>query len=169
MSPQLVAYVTALAITWFVAALTWSVGSDGRLELAPTAQALQYLLVALAATLAGHRVLTTERSRDPAAVPFGWGRHRWEIVDDVGGRTWWACIGAGIAAMVLNVLLLIAAEVVVGHAVLASAVADYFAWLGGAVASGALIGSFAALIAATLARLTCRGRRRLSADTSHSR
>jgi hypothetical protein len=153
--PFLVAYLAALVVVWGVTVATWEV-RRGTLELAPIAQGLQYLLVGIAAALASMR-LRVEARDDPADAMFGFYDLRWTVRDDIGGRTFWLAMGVGVAAMLVNIALLVIADVLVAGG---SALGTYAAWLGGGIATGGIVGMFGALLAAALAvvmRLVRRG------------
>lgn len=148
---RLVAYLVALLAVWFISVATSTVSGSGRLELIGLAQGLQYLLVVLAAALAGNDLIVTSRGRDAESAEFGFYERRWAVRQDMGGRVWWTCIWAGIAAMVLNVVILAAAEIVLGGTG-ATHIGEYLGWIGMGIAAGAVIGSFSALLAVAVSR-----------------
>ena len=147
---RLRAYLVALVAAWSIAAATSTV-SGGRLELSPIAQGLQYLLVVLAAILAGNRLIRMSRGQEPEDAMFGFYERRWAVRQDLGGRVWWTCIWAGIAAMVGNVAILAVAEILFAGSGGAH-LGEYLGWIGLGVAAGAVIGSFSALLAVAVSR-----------------
>jgi hypothetical protein len=151
--PFLAAYVVALVAVWSVTALTWDV-RGGTLELSPLAQVLQYLLVGIAAALAALRLRV--QAREAADAMFGFGELRWAVADDIGGRTFWLAMGVGVVAMVVNIALLVAADLLVAGG---SEPGTYAAWLAGGIAAGGIVGMFGALLAAGVAVVMRIGRR----------
>ena len=154
--PFLATYLGALAAVWLVTGLTWQASVDGALRLDPIAQALQYLLVLAAATLASLRLRILARD-DGAGAVFGFYERRWAIADDVGGRTFWTALWIGAAAMVVNVLLFVVADLATGGP---AAIPTYVAWVGSGIAAGGVIGMFGAVLALVAATLTSSLRRR---------
>jgi hypothetical protein len=153
--PFLVAYLVALVVVWTVTVLTWEV-RGGTLELSGLAQVLQYLLVGVASALAALR-LRVEAREAPADAMFGFYDLRWTVADDIGGRTFWLAMGVGVVAMVVNIVLLVAADLFVAGG---SDPGTYAAWLGGGIAAGGIVGMFGALLAAAVAVVMRIGRRR---------
>lgn len=153
--PFLIAYLVALAGVWVVTAATWS-AAGGTLVLDPLAQALQYLLVVAAATLAALR-LRIEPQPQRADAQYGFGQLRWSVEDDVGGRTFWVAIAVGMVAMLVNVLLYIVADgLVTGRA----DVGQWVEWLAAGLAAGAILGLFSSLAALVVATVVSAVRRR---------
>ena len=153
--PFLSAYLAVLLVVWLVSAATWTLGADGALELHPIAQALQYLLVVVAATLAGLRLRVQPRDVREGAT-FGFYDLRWSVAHDVGGDAFWTAVGIGAGAMVLNVTILVLADLAVAGG--AAGVAAYLEWIGAAIAAGAILGMLSAFIAVAVAIVVRRRR-----------
>jgi hypothetical protein len=134
--------------TWLLSAATWRVGPDGHLELAAWAQALQYGVVVVAAILAGHRFAVRARLEPADAADFGFFDHRASIRRDLTGRVWWTCLWAGMAAMCVNVAILVAAETAFGRPDLWL----FAGWLGAAIPSGAFLGMLVTFVPLLLTR-----------------
>ena len=99
--PHLAIYLIGLLVAWTVTTMTWTRSGGGRIELQPLAQVLQYLLVILAAVLAGDRLIRASMRREEADdATFGFYEHRWTVKRDLSGRVWWTCVWAGMAASV---------------------------------------------------------------------
>ncbi len=159
--PHLTLYLLGLVVTWGVSAATWTVTSQGRIELAPIALVLQYLAVVAAAILAGDRLLRSSRDReaDESRVSF------MTIRQDDSGRVWWTCMWAGIVAMEVNVALLIAAELLVGHVDLGAVIGAYVSWILISIVVGAIIGTFSAVIPLLISRLGARRAKRRASSS----
>ncbi len=152
--PYLAAYLALLAVVWVASVTTWTI-VDGPPVLHPLAQGLQFLVVAVAGTLAALRIRLEGREMRADAL-LGYGERRWTLSDDLGGQTFWWAVFAGIAAMLVNVLLLMAGDL------LATGGGDIGVWLGwieAGVGAGAIIGLFCSLIALLVATLVGRLRR----------
>jgi hypothetical protein len=150
--PLVVAYVVALTLVWIVTILTWTVRSGASPEIAPIAQALQYLLVLVSSTVTALGV----RRAAPAAIDgaiFGFYDLRWTVPNDAGGQAFWRALGVGIATMLVNIALLIVADAVIG----ARDAGTYRACIGGGLAVGALLGLAGAVVASVLAMARRRG------------
>ena len=153
--PFLLAYLAVLASVWLFSIATWDV-VDGTPVLAPLAQGLQYLLVVVAATLAALR-LRVEPQESRADALFGYGRLRWSVTDDVGGRTFWTAIGVGMLAMLVNIVLYIAADLLVTGG---GDVGEWMGWIGAGIGAGAILGLFSSLVALVVATVVSNLRRR---------
>lgn len=147
--PFLTVYLIVLGAVWAISALTWTVAANGSLELHPGAQALQYVLVVLAATLAALRLRVEPRQTQDDAQ-FGFYDLRWSISSDVGSRTFWAAIAVGAGAMIVNVGLLTVADVLAGAG---AGLGTYVEWAGSGLAAGAVLGMFSALLAIPIAAI----------------
>lgn len=144
--PFLVAYLAALVAVWLASAATWKVAAGEPPDLHPVAQGLQYILVVIAATLAALRLRVEPRETRADAL-LGFYDLRWSLSDDIGGQTFWTAIWVGSAAMLVNVLVLVVADLLLES----GGVGSYIAWIGSGIASGALLGMFSALIAFVIA------------------
>lgn len=154
--PYLVGYAVVLVVTWVASIVTWTV-PDGRTpELHPVAQAAQYLLVLVASTLAALQ-LRAHPGDGGAGATLGFYELRWSISDDVGARSFWTAVRIGALAMLVNVAILVVADLVVSGG--AAGIGAYLAWIGAAVAAGGVIGMFGALIALAAAPVLRRMRR----------
>lgn len=140
--PYLVAYLVVLAAVWLVSLATLQ-PSNGVPELHPTAQALQYLIVLVASTLAALR-LRIEPDPERADAIFGFHEMRLTVRDDLDGHTFWTALAVGAAAMTVNVVILIVLDVATGAA---GNVGDYIGWIGAAIAAGVVIGIIGAIVA----------------------
>jgi hypothetical protein len=145
-TPYLVVYASAFLAAWVLAAVTWEVTADG-LALHPLAAALQYALAALASALAALYVRRAPDEQLPGGS-FRWYDHEWSIPDDRGGRSFWFAVLLGAFAIELNVVLLVAADVVLAGA--AAGLGTYLGWFGAGIAAGALLGMLGAVIASVL-------------------
>jgi hypothetical protein len=155
--PFLAIFLVGLVGVWVVSALTWAVDAEGILQLHPLAQALQYLLVVLAATLAGLRLRIQPRELRQQTV-LGFFDHRLAISDDTGGQAFWTAVGIGALVMGVNVAILVLADLAVTGG--AAGAGSYLAWVGAGVAAGAVLGmlsAFLALFAALILRRRHRG------------
>lgn len=147
--PYLAAYGAAFLVVWVVTIATWTLRPAATPDLHPAAAVLQYILVAVAAALAALR-MRIERADSHSEATFGFYDYRWRVSDRVGGQSFWVAIGVGMAAMVLDVAVLAAADVVVaGHV----AAGSYLGWIGAAIGAGALLGILGAMVAAAAAVL----------------
>lgn len=150
--PLVIAYVVALALVWIVTIATWSVRSGSNPELSPLAQVLQYLLVLAASVIAALGV----RRDAPATIEgatFGFYDVRWTVPNDAGGQAFWRALGIGVATMLVNIAILIVADVIIG----ARDAGTYLAWIGGGLAVGCLLGLGGAVVASVLALVLRRG------------
>lgn len=147
-----VAYAVALALVWAVTILTWTARSEASPELAPIAQALQYLLVLVASAVAAFGV-TRAAPAPMEDATFGFYDLRWRILDESGGRAFWRALGIGVATMLVNIAILIVADILVG----ARDAGTYLAWIGGGLVAGALLGSAGAIVASVVAMALRRG------------
>lgn len=153
--PFLVLYLVALAIVWGVTAATWTVRDGEPPSIHPLAQGLQYVLVAIAATLGGLRLrLDAREMRSDAHFRFY--DLDWYISDDVGGQVFWRALAVGAAAMVVNVILLALADIVVGGG--SAGLRTYLEWIGTGIAAGAVVGMFSAFLAVIVAAIVRRRR-----------
>lgn len=153
--PFLVAYLAALVAVWGFSVLSWTARPGSTPELHPVAQALQYVLAAVAATLAALRLrVQPPQMREGSGFQF-YDLH-WEVADDVGGQAFWTAIFVGAAAMVVNVVLLAVADVAVGGA--SAGFGTYLGWIGSAMAAGAILGLFSTLLALVIAVVVRRVR-----------
>ena len=150
--PFLALYLAALAVVWVVTIATWTVRSGQPPAFHPVAQGLQYLLVAIAATLAALR-LRIETREMRADAGFRFHDLGWTISDDIGGQTFWTALWVGVAAMLVNILLLALADLVTGGS---SGLRTYLEWMGTGIAAGAVLGMFSALIAWAVAAILRR-------------
>lgn len=141
-----VAYLVVLVVVWAFSVVTWRVGDGATPSLHPIAQVLQFLLVVVAGMLAA--LYLRSQGGDPGGATFGWYDRRWTVSDDIGARTLWPAVLVGGAAMLLNVLILVVADQVVGG----GAGSDrYLEWVGAGIGAGLVLGSFGALAAAGVA------------------
>lgn len=143
--PYVALYVAAFVGVWGFSIATGTTEPSGRFVLHPIAQGLQYMLVVLAASLAGYRLRVEDRD-EQAQVRFAWGDRIWEVAHDTGGRSFWSCVWVGIVAMEANIALLIAADLAVTGTRGSTAPGDYLAWIGAGIAAGAFLGMFSAVI-----------------------
>jgi hypothetical protein len=154
--PFLVAYLAAFVAVWVFSVVTWTARPGSTPELHPVAQVLQYVLAAVAATLAALRLrVQPPEMREGAGFQF-YDLH-WEVNDDVGGQAFWTAIAVGAAAMIVNVVLLAVADVAVGGG--SAGFATYLGWIGSAMAAGAILGLFSTLVALAIATVVRRVRR----------
>jgi hypothetical protein len=151
--PFLAAYAAVLLVAWLVTVATWSTRPGELPVLHPVAQALQYVVVAIAATLAALRILVQPPElREGGSFRFY--DLQWQVRDDTGGQAFWTALWVGAAAMAVNVALLAVADVFVGDG--AGGILTYLEWLGTGIAAGGAIGMFAALPAAGIASIVRR-------------
>jgi len=142
------AYLVALVAVWSVSVATWTLRDGATPALHPIAQGLQYLLVVVAAMIAALYLRRRVRELDQAII--GYGDRRWVISDDVGARTLWPSAFIGACAMLVNVALLVLADLAVGDG---RSAPMYLAWVGAAIGSGLLLGTFGALLTAIVVNL----------------
>ena len=154
--PYLVTYLAALGIAWIATVATWSTSEGRTPDLHQIAQAVQYLLVVLAATLSALQ-LRARPGDEQGEATLGFYDRRWSITDDIGARSFWSAVRIGALAMVVNVLIFIVADVLVAGG--AAGIGTYAGWIGAAVGAGAIIGMVGALIALVIVTLRRRVRR----------
>jgi hypothetical protein len=142
--PHLVAYLVALSAVWLVSILTWTVRPGETPALHPVAQALQYLLVVFAATLAALRLRARPPMNDGEAL-LGFYDLRWTISDDVGAQSFWSAVRLGAVAMVVNVVILIVLDLALAGG--AAGPGTALGWIGAGIGAGAVLGMFGALVA----------------------
>lgn len=153
--PFLVLYLVVLAVVWVVSIATWTLREGEPPALHPVGQALQYLLVVVAATLGGLRLrLDARETRSDAQFRFY--DLGWSISDDIGGQVFWRAMAVGAAAMVANVVLLALADLVVAGG--SAGLRTYLEWVGTGIAAGVVLGMFSAFLAVGIAAIVRRRR-----------
>lgn len=153
--PYLAAYGAAFLAIWVVTVATWTIRPATTPDIHPTAALLQYILVVAAATLAALRIRIEWAGSRPEAT-LGFFDYRWRISDNVSGHSFWIAVAIGIAAMVVNVVLLAALDVLVTGNV---ALGSYLSWIGAGIGAGTLLGMAGAILAAVAGILLRRLRR----------
>jgi hypothetical protein len=142
--PYLAAYLGALSAVWLVSILTWTFEPGVTPVLHPVAQALQFILVVIASTLAALRL----RARPPvidAGAPLGSYDGRWTGSDDVGAQSFWSAVRVGAVAMVVNVVILILLDLALAGA--AAWPGTSISWIGAGIGAGVVLGMLGAVLA----------------------